>query len=309
MKITIIVPCYNEEAVLRETARRLLLVADRLGQDGETDTELLFVDDGSTDATWPLIAGLCRTDRRLHGLKLAHNAGHQNALVAGIEHAAARTDALVTIDADLQDDEGAIPEMVARFRAGDDIVYGVRRERATDTFFKRNSAQFFYRFMRTMGGDILYNHADYRLMSRRAAQALLRFPERNMFLRGMVWSLGYPHSQVLYDRRERFAGRSKYPLRKMLSFALDGITSFSVRPLRLIVGTGLLFILISLVAIIYGLASFARGQALPGWTSLIVSLWFIGGAILTAMGVIGEYVGKIYKEVKRRPRYFVEQEI
>lgn len=310
MLIRIVVPCYNEEAVLPDTAPRLLAVLDALtAARPEMKGDILFVDDGSSDATWDIITALARQNSRCHGLKLAHNAGHQNALVAGLARSASQADAIVTIDADLQDDERVIPEMAARFLAGDDIVYGVRRERRTDTFFKRHSAQLFYRFMHAMGSDVLYNHADFRLMSRRAARALLRYPERNMFLRGMVWSIGLPHSTVSYDRHERKAGESKYPLRKMLSFALDGITSFSVRPLRLIVVLGLVFIFISLLGIIYGLTSFARGHALPGWTSLIVSLWFIGGAILTAMGIIGEYVGKIYKEVKRRPRFIVEQEI
>lgn len=310
MLIRIVVPCYNEEAVLPDTAPRLLAVLDAVtAARPEMKGDILFVDDGSSDATWDIITALARQNGRCHGLKLAHNAGHQNALVAGLARSASQADAIVTIDADLQDDERVIPEMAARFLAGDDIVYGVRRERRTDTFFKRHSAQLFYRFMHAMGSDVLYNHADFRLMSRRAARALLRYPERNMFLRGMVWSIGLPHSTVSYDRHGRKAGESKYPLRKMLSFALDGITSFSVRPLRLIVVLGLVFIFISLLGIIYGLTSFARGHALPGWTSLIVSLWFIGGAILTAMGIIGEYVGKIYKEVKRRPRFIVEQEI
>lgn len=310
MLIRIVVPCYNEEAVLHATAPRLLAVLDEVSRAHPgVAGDVLFVDDGSSDATWPLIEELCRTHSALHGLKLAHNAGHQNALVAGLEASVAEADAMVSIDADLQDDERAIPEMAGRFLAGDDIVYGVRRERRTDTFFKRHSAQAFYRFVRTMGGDVLYNHADFRLMSRRAVQALLCYPERNLFLRGMVWGIGLPHSTVLYDRHRRLAGESKYPLRRMLSFALDGITSFSVRPLRLIAVLGLLFILIALGAIVYALVSFALGVALPGWTSLLISVWFVGGAILTAMGIIGEYVGKIYKEVKRRPRYFVEKKI
>lgn len=310
MNLLIVVPCYNEEAVLHETCKRLLSVADILKATVPSAAPgILFVDDGSTDATWNIIERMAAEHPEVHGLKLAHNAGHQHALWAGLEKGAERADALVSIDADLQDDERIIPEMAARFVAGDDIVYAVRKERATDTFFKKYSALFFYKFIRSLGGDVLYNHADYRLMSRRAVEALLRFPERNLFLRGMVYSLGLPHSVVFYDRRERYAGASKYPFRKMFSFALDGITSFSVRPLRFIVLLGLFFILISIGAIVYGLMAFAEGDVIPGWTSLLVSVWFIGGAILTAIGIIGEYIGKIYKEVKRRPRYLVEKEI
>ncbi len=199
--------------------------------------------------------------------------------------------------------------MVDDCNKGIDIVYGVRKERKTDTFFKRHTAQLFYKLMRTMGGDIVYNHADFRLMSRRTLQALVSYPERNLFLRGIVPTLGYPSASVYYDRKERFAGESKYPLTKMLNFALDGITSFSVKPLRLITTAGLVFMLTSVIAIIYALSAFASGQVFPGWTSLLISVWFIGGAILTAIGVIGEYVGKIYKEVKHRPRYFIEKEV
>ncbi len=308
MKLTIVVPCYNEEAVLGETTGRLLDVCRTLeADDSRTETAILYVDDGSRDKTWEIIEQLAAEESRIGGLKLAHNAGHQNALWAGLELAAQTADAVISIDADLQDDVNVIPEMAKRFFAGDDIVYGVRRERKTDTFFKKHSALLFYKLINSLGGDIVYNHADYRLMSRRALTALLDFPERNLFLRGMVHSLGFPHSWVYYARHERFAGESKYPLRKMLSFALDGITSFSVRPLRLIVLLGLLFILMSMVAIIYGLFAWTEGRALPGWTSLSVSMWFIGGAILTAIGVIGEYIGKIYNEVKRRPRYIIEK--
>lgn len=308
MEITIVVPCYNEEAVLQECAARLSTVGEKLRAQGD-HTRLLFVDDGSKDRTWTLIEQLAAADKDISGLKLAHNVGHQRALWAGLEWAATHTDAAVSIDADLQDDESTIEEMVRLMHAGNDIVYGVRRERKTDTWFKRNSALLFYRLLNGLGGDVLHNHADFRLMTARALRGLMDFPERNLFLRGMVYSLGFPHATVYYDRKERFAGESKYPLRKMLGFALDGITSFSFRPLRLIFSLGLLFILISLGAIVYGLAAYANGRALPGWTSLIVSVWFIGGAILTAMGIIGEYVGKIYAEVKRRPRYLVEKSV
>lgn len=308
MELVIVVPCYNEQEVLPETTRQLSAVLDELQSGGKISQGLLlYVDDGSRDRTWELVCGFAGSNPRVRGLKLAHNVGHQQALWAGLEWAAAHADAAVSIDADLQDDVCSIVEMVEAWRGGADIVYGVRRERATDTFFKRNTAQAFYRLMSALGGDVVYNHADFRLMTRRALQALVSYPERNLFLRGMVAALGYPTAKVYYDRKERLAGESKYPLGKMVSFALDGITSFSVRPLRYIAMLGLLFILISLAAIVYGMVVYVEGNTIPGWTSLLVSVWFIGGSILTALGIIGEYVGKIYKEVKRRPRYFVEQ--
>ncbi|MDY6298181.1 MAG: glycosyltransferase family 2 protein [Alloprevotella sp.] len=309
MKIAIVVPCYNEEEMLPETTRQLLGIAERLKTECLADATLLYVDDGSRDRTWELIRAHAAENPCVHGLKLAHNRGHQQALWAGLDWASEHADAAISIDADLQDDVEAIFSMVREFQNGKDIVYGVRKVRTTDTWFKRVTAQGFYRFVKWLGGDILYNHADFRLMSRRALKALQEFPERNMFLRGMVYSLGFPHSVVYYDRRERLAGESKYPLGKMLSFALDGITSFSVKPLRYIVYLGLFFILIALAAIVYALVSYFQGHVVPGWSSLLVSLWFIGGAILLAVGIIGEYVGKIYSEVKRRPRYFIEQSV
>ncbi len=306
-RFTVIVPCYNEEAVLRDTNAQLLSLVMRLEDKGDVEHgQILYVNDGSRDRTWDIITELSREDAHVGGLSLAHNAGHQQALWAGMEWAAAHSDAAVTIDADLQDDITVIPEMVDLFHKGIDVVYGVRRERRTDTFFKRTTAQGFYRLMRVMGTNVVYNHADFRLMSRRALQALMKYPERNLFLRGMVTTLGFPSAMVCYNRTERKAGESKYPLRKMLSFALDGITSFSVRPLQYITLLGIFFMLISLLAIVYGIVSWADGKAIAGWTSQLVSLWFIGGAILLACGIIGEYVGKIYTEVKRRPRYFIE---
>lgn len=304
---TIIVPCYNEEAVLHDTNAQLISLITRLEAVGDVEHgHILYVNDGSSDRTWDIITELSRQDAHVGGLSLAHNAGHQQALWAGMEWAATHSDAAVTIDADLQDDAGVIPQMVDLFHKGIDVVYGVRRERRTDTFFKRTTAQGFYRLMHVMGTSVVYNHADFRLMSRRALQALMQYPERNLFLRGMVTTLGYPSAMVCYDRTERKAGESKYPLRKMLSFALDGITSFSVRPLQYITLLGIFFMLISFVAIVYGIVSWADGKAIAGWTSQLVSLWFIGGAILLACGIIGEYTGKIYTEVKRRPRYFIE---
>ena len=309
-KIIIVVPCYNEEEVLRETTGQLSEILCTMEQQGiVSEGKLLYVDDGSKDATWMLIEQLAQTNPRVIGLKLAHNVGHQQALWAGLEWASVQPyDAIVSIDADLQDDVQAIIEMTRCFNEGCDIVYGVRRERKTDTFFKKHTAQLFYKLMQSMGGDVVYNHADFRLMSKRSLQALVSHPERNLFLRGLVKSLGYPSSMVYYDRKERFAGESKYPISKMLNFAIDGITSFSVRPLRLITTFGVLFMLVAIGIIGYALYAYLMGYAIQGWTSLLVSLWFIGGAILTAIGIIGEYIGKIYKEVKRRPRYFIEKQ-
>ena len=308
-ELVIVVPCYNEQEVLHETTRQLSAIVEKMEQDGKISRgALLYVDDGSKDATWEIVEKLSGENKRVIGLKLAHNVGHQQALWAGLEWAAqSRYNAIVSIDADLQDDVEAIISMVECFNNGSDIVYGVRKERKTDTFFKKHTAQMFYRLMSTMGGDVVYNHADFRLMSKRALQALVAHPERNLFLRGMVRSLGFPQEYVYYDRKERFAGESKYPLSKMLSFAIDGITSFSIKPLRLITTMGVVFMLVSLAIIGWALYTFIIGHTVPGWTSLLVSLWFIGGAILTAIGIIGEYIGKIYREVKRRPRYFIEK--
>jgi glycosyltransferase involved in cell wall biosynthesis len=311
MKPIIVVPCYNEEAVLRDTTAALLEVLDSLAEERLIeDGAILYVDDGSRDNTWKLIEGFATQYSRVKGLKLAHNEGHQLALWAGLEAAAeSEYDAAISIDADLQDDTAVIRDMIVKFLAGNDIVYGVRKERNTDTWFKKHSAQAFYKLMRKLGGDIVYNHADFRLMSRRTLQALMSYPERNLFLRGLVPTLGFSTDCVYYDRKERMAGESKYPLKKMISFALDGITSFSVKPLRLITGCGVAIMLLAFAAIIYALCVFFKGNVIPGWTSLLISLWFIGGGILTAIGIIGEYIGKIYKEVKRRPRYFIEKRI
>lgn len=308
MTLSIIVPCYNEEAVLHETNARLTDVIKRM----ETEAlishgRIMYVNDGSADRTWQIIEELAQADQHVGGLCLAHNVGHQQALWAGLEWAAAHSDAAISIDADLQDDVEAIPQMVELWLHGADVVYGVRRERKTDTWFKRTTAQGFYRLMRVMGSEVVYNHADFRLMSRRALYALMAYPERNLFLRGMVAQLGFNTASVYYDRAERFAGESKYPLTKMLGFALDGITSFSVRPLQYITYLGAVFMLISICAIVYGIVSYIEGRTIAGWTSQLVSIWFIGGAILLACGIIGEYVGKIYTEVKRRPRYFIQK--
>ena len=307
--LALVVPCYNEEAVLHDTTAKLSEVLKAMETDGSISSgKIIYVDDGSRDATWQIIKQLSAESSRIVGLKLAHNVGHQNALWAGLEAAAEmKFNATVSIDADLQDDIHVIADMVKRFAEGDDVVFGVRRERKTDTFFKRFTAQCFYRTMSWMGGEIIYNHADFRLMSLRALQALISHPERNLFLRGMVKSIGFPSSCIYYDRKERLAGESKYPLKKMLNFAFDGITSFSVKPLRLISSLGISCMLVSATFIVYGLYRYITHSVIEGWTSLMLSLWFIGGAILTSLGIIGEYIGKIYCEVKRRPRYFIEE--
>ncbi len=311
MKLLIVVPCYNEDKVLTETTHRLQDVLTQLEQKNKIDSgRILYVDDGSKDSTWALIEQLSAQTPYVQGIKLAHNEGHQQALWAGMEWAAAhKVDAIVSIDADLQDDTQAIPEMVDAYLNGNDIVYGVRKERTTDTWMKRNTAQMFYRLMQTFGGEVVYNHADFRLMSLRTVNALMAYPERNLFLRGLVPSLGYSSTCVYYNRSERFAGESKYPFRKMLSFALDGITSFSVRPLQCISMLGLCLVALSFIAIAYAAISFMQGVTVAGWTSLLISMWFVGGMILTAVGIIGMYIGKIYQEVKRRPRYFIEKEV
>ena len=265
------------------------------------------VNDGSTDQTWPIIKDLYQNTSYACGLNLAGNVGHQNALFAGLEAVIERCDIAVSIDADLQDDINVIPEMIDRYQEGYDIVYGVRKERKTDTFFKRNTALAFYRLMKAMGVKSVYNHADYRLMSQRAVRQLCRFRERNLYLRGMVPLIGYRTACVYYNRDKRFAGESKYPLRKMLNFAIDGITSFSVKPVRMIFWIGCIFILIALCVTAWTLRAYFYHNTVPGWSSLMISLWFVGGIILVALGIVGEYIGKIYIEVKDRPRYNEEE--
>ena len=307
-KLIIVVPCYNEQEMLDYTTDELLKVIDRLQQDGKIGTgKILYVDDGSKDATWSIIERLTRRHEAVCGLKLAHNVGHQNALWAGLEWASLNGDVSISIDADLQDDTHAIDEMVDLYNQGTDIVYGVRKERKTDSVFKRQTALMFYRLVRNLGEEIIYNHADFRLMSRRALKALMSYPERNIFLRGMVPRIGLSTACVYYDRKERMAGESKYPFSKMFALAMDGITSFSVRPLQWIYIAGFIMVFLALVAIIYCLGAYQFSEVVWGWTSILISIWFIGGATLVSIGIIGEYVGKIYREVKRRPRYFVEK--
>lgn len=307
-RLAIVVPCYNEEAVFPETAKRLTQVLQDLIKKGKIaeNSFALFVNDGSKDKTWELIAAEYHQNPYVSGLKLAGNVGHQNALLAGLMTAKEMADITVSIDADLQDDVNVIEEMVDRYHEGFDIVYGVRSERKTDTAFKKWTAQAFYKLMHAMGAKSVYNHADFRLMSKRAVEALSQYKERNLFLRGLVPLIGYNTTTVYYKRSERFAGESKYPLKKMLSFAFDGITSFSIRPITLIAMLGLIIILLSIGAAIYTLISFCLGHAAPGWASIMLSIWFLGGVQLLSIGLIGQYIGKVYIEVKERPRYNIE---
>ena len=309
MKLTIIIPCYNEEEVLPWTLGKLAVLIERLKKETATDTRLLLVDDGSKDRTWELITEAAKAHDYVGGIKLSHNEGHQNALWAGMQESVATSDAIVSIDADLQDDETAILDMARQVNEGKDIVYGVRKKRVTDTWFKRFTAQAFYRLMKSMDSEIVYNHADFRMMTRRAVEALMLYPERNLFLRGIVRQLGFREGFVYYDRRARTAGESKYPLKKMLAFSIDGITSFSTAPLKFITFIGLTMTLISFAMIVFALVRYSEGETTQGWASLLVSLWFIGGIITTALGVTGTYVGKIYIEVKHRPRYFVQERV
>ena len=305
----IVVPCYNEEEVLPETARRLkeklerLIAADKISP----DSRVLFVNDGSKDKTWEIISQLHEQCSLFSGADLTRNRGHQNALLAGLMTAKDRCGMAISMDADLQDDIDAVDAMVEEYYAGCDIVYGVRSSRKKDTFFKRFTAEGFYKLMNTMGAETVFNHADYRLMSKRALEGLAQFKEVNLFLRGIVPMIGYRTGTVTYERGERFAGESKYPLKKMLSFAMEGITSLSVKPIRMITGLGFLVFLISIAMLIYSIVRWAMGETILGWASLICSVWAIGGLILLSLGVIGEYIGKIYLETKERPRFLLRE--
>lgn len=312
VKAYVVLPCYNEEEVLHETCKQLLGVFDEMRSDGliTDSSRIVFVDDGSRDRTWSIIEELQAAHEEVKGIKLAHNVGHQNALFGGLMTVRSECDCAISIDADLQDDIHVIPDMIRKFRDDDcEIVYGVRNKRDTDTVFKRSTALAFYKLMKIMGVDMVYNHADYRLMGRRALEGLSEFQERNLFLRGMVPLIGFKSDCVYYDRHERFAGESKYPLKKMLSFAFDGITSFSINPIRMISTVGTLACIIAVIMAIYAIVQKIIGQAGAGWASLMCSIWFIGGLQLLGIGLIGEYIGKMYKEVKRRPRYIVEKYI
>lgn len=305
-----VVPCYNEEEVLPQSAEILREKWQRLMTEGKISPEsrIALVDDGSKDRTWPIIGELCApADSLFCAVKLSHNRGHQNALLAGLETCMDRCDAIVSLDADLQDDIDVIDQFVAQYEAGCDIVYGVRSDRSSDRFAKRFTAQSYYKLLKLLGVDILYNHADYRLMSRRALHALAEYRESNLFLRGIIPELGFPSGVVTYARKERQAGESKYTLTKMMKLAFDGITSFSVRPIRLLSSLGVATLLVAVVMAIYTLVRHFTGNTVSGWASLMISIWFLGGLNLLALGVVGEYIGKIYGEVKARPRYIVEQ--
>jgi glycosyltransferase involved in cell wall biosynthesis len=308
--MTIVVPCYNEEAVLAETTRRLLALLDRLEASGQlaAGSCVLLVDDGSRDRTWELIREHHGRDTRIRGLKLSSNRGHQIALVAGLF--AADADVMVSIDADLQDDVDAIERMLGSYREGHEVVYGVRRLRQVDTFFKRSTAESYYKLLHLMGVKVVFNHADYRLMSRRAVAALKEYGEVNLFIRGLVPLIGFKSTSVFYDRGERFAGESKYPLKKMLMLAVDGVTSFSSMPLRLVSMLGIFVSLVSLGMIFWVLwVKLFTTHALPGWASSVIPIYLLGGVQLLSIGVVGEYVAKVYFEAKRRPRYFIEEQL
>ena len=310
-RLAIVVPCYNEEEVLEDTIKQLsgvlsdLIIKKKISN----DSFILFVDDGSKDKTWDKIEAAHFSAKYIKGLKLAGNVGHQNALLAGLMHAKEISDVTISIDADLQDDISVIEEMVDLWDSGCDIVYGVRSGRKTDSYFKRTTAQGFYKLMKLMGVKSVYNHADFRLMSKRAVEGLSEFKERNLFLRGIVPTIGYKTDCVYYERKERMAGESKYPLKKMLSFAFDGITSFSTKPMTFIMGLGIWMIIFCFIMGIYSLIRHFQGNVVTGWTSLWLAMWFIGGIITFSIGLVGEYIGKIYIEVKERPRYIVEKEL
>lgn len=309
-RLYIVVPCYKEEAVLPETSRRLREKLEALINQGkiDRDSRILFVNDGSKDRTWPLIEQYHKEAPEIFsGINLSRNRGHQNALLAGLSTAVTRADMVISMDADLQDDINAVDAMIDEYHNGYDIVYGVRSKRETDTFFKRFTAEGFYKIMQALGVDIVFNHADYRLMSRRALEGLMQFSEVNLFLRGIVPQIGYPSTTVTYARAERFAGESKYPLKKMIAFAADGITSFSVKPIRLVFFAGVFIFLCSLVMFIYAIITKAAGRSTSGWSSLMASIWMLGGIQLLGLGIVGEYIGKIYNETKRRPRFIIEQ--
>ena len=307
----LVIPCYNEEEVLHETAKRLLQKITTMIKNEliTKESKILFVNDGSKDKTWSIIEELNFQNNIFSGVNLSRNRGHQNALLAGLMTAKEVADMTISLDADLQDDVDVIDEFVEQYYGGSDIVYGVRSSRQTDTFFKRTTALTFYKLMSTLGVDMIYNHADYRLLSKRALEGLSQFKEVNLFLRGMVPLIGYKYSIVEYERHERFAGESKYPLKKMIAFALDGITSLSIKPIRIITGLGFFIFFISLIALIYTIIVKLFGETVTGWTSITLSIWIIGGIQLLSLGVIGEYIGKMYNETKQRPRFIIANKL
>ena len=306
-----VIPCYNEQEVLPETSRRLREKMESLIRSGKIseDSRVVYVNDGSRDNTWNMIQELHRENPLFQGINLSKNMGHQNALLAGLLTAKDVCDAAISMDADLQDDINAIDEMVDKFLEGADVVYGVRSKRATDTFFKRFTAESYYKLVNALGAKTVYNHADFRLMSRRALLGLAEFGEVNLFLRGIVPMVGYNTEIVYYERAERFAGESKYPLKKMLSFAIEGITSLSTKPIKMITGLGIFIFFVSIAVLIYSLVRYFTGHTITGWTTTVISVWAIGGLMMISLGVIGEYVGKIYLETKNRPRFIIESYI
>lgn len=307
----LVIPCYNEEEVLPITSKEVKNKIEKLIKDKKIskDSKILFVNDGSKDKTWEIIEKLCRKDNIYKGVKLSRNRGHQNALLAGLEVALKYADIAISMDADLQDDINAIDEMVEEYLKGSEVVYGVRSSRKKDTWFKKTTAETYYKIMRKLGVDLVYNHADYRLLSKIALEKLFEYNEVNMFLRGIIPQIGYKSSIVYYERNERVAGISKYPLKKMINFAIDGITSFSIKPLKFITGLGLIISFFSFIIMFYSLIVKLLGKTVPGWTFITISIWLIGGIQMLCLGVIGEYIGKIYSETKRRPRYFIEEEL
>lgn len=307
----VVVPCYNEEEVLEETTRQLKEKMESLIKDKKISKEskVMYVNDGSKDNTWKMIEEISEKEKLFTGISLSRNRGHQNALLGGLMTAKNYADIVISMDADLQDDINAIDEMIDKYYEGADIVYGVRSARKTDTWFKKTTAEGFYKFMKMMGADIVYNHADYRLASKRVLDELEKFNEVNLFLRGMFPLIGYKTEIVYYERNERFAGESKYPLKKMLNFAWDGITSFSAKPLRLICTMGFIILFISLIIMIYSLIRKITGNTVDGWTFITISIWLIGGIQMISTGIIGEYIGKVYNETKRRPRYIISRNL
>lgn len=307
-KLYLAIPCYNEEEVLRDSAAKLSNKYKAMMSEGKitSDSKIVFIDDGSKDKTWEIITQLHAENPVFQGIKLSRNRGHQNALLCGLMTLKNKADAVISIDADLQDDINVFDEMVEKYEAGCDVVYGVRSKRETDTFFKRFTAEAFYKILEKMGAKVIFNHADFRLMSKRALEAFSHYKETNIFLRGMVPLIGYKSDIVTYERSERLAGESKYPLKKMLALAWEGITSLSIQPIRIITWLGLIIFLISLVMIIYSIVRFFIGATVSGWASTLCSIWALGGLQLLAIGIIGEYIGKIYMETKHRPRFIVE---
>ena len=304
-----VIPCYNEEEVLHETARQLKEKYQKLisSQKISEKSRIVFVNDGSKDRTWSIIKELHEQDKMFSGVNLSRNRGHQNALLGGLMTVKDCADMVISMDADLQDDIGVIDAMVDEYYKGNDIVYGARSKREKDSFFKRFTAESFYKLTNALGGEVVFNHADCRLMSKRALEGLAEFKEVNLFLRGIVPMIGYPSTIVTYERNERFAGESKYPLKKMLSFAMEGITSLSVKPIRFVTSLGFMVFFISIMMLIYILVRYFTNATIPGWASMTVSVWAIGGLQLMALGIIGEYIGKIYLETKARPRFIFEQ--